>query len=1715
MARELCRSLALAVLVAAAIVASSIHLFAQSKTGTASLAVQVDPADLLTISGGTTVSLKIRLGTGPAYLWGDSAFDCNSAPTIGNPTTISTSGTYTPLLTAVPFNTTSNDYVCVYDPGTTSLNTYVAWPHNGLALAFSQQPTNTAAGVSISPAVTVQVKDSNGILVASSTASVALAITSGTPTTGGPGTLSGTLTQTAVNGVATFNNLSVNTAGTGYSLTATSTGVSAGTSSTFNVTGGAVDHFAISTISSPQTAGTAFQIATIAAKDTNNNTVTGFTSTVTFGGTAGVTGTSAAFTAGILSNASVTPTVAGSNLTLTVTDGSSHTGSASIATINPGSLASFAFALASPQTNGVAFTGPNTLTAKDASGNTITNFNASTNNVIISAVSPLSGTVSGIHGSNVLNLSGDFTNGVANLTSLGMIYTGNAATGTFTATSGGKTGTSGSVTVNAGPLDHFLVEKSGGGAIGTQTAGTAFSLRITAQDVNNNTVTSFTSSASLTSTGALTVSPVTSGAFTAGVLDPQSVTITNTGSFTITATASSKTGTGAAFTVNSGALDHFKVEQSGGGTIGTQTAGTAFILRITAQDVNNNTVTSFTSTASLTSSGALTGSPVPSGAFTSGVLDPQSVKITNTGSFTITATASAKTGTSTAFTVNPGAAAKLAFTTQPGGGTGGTAWTTQPVVTVEDTNGNTVTSSSASIKLSPSSGTFTCTTNPLAALSGVATFASCEVNSIGSGYTLTATSSGLTSATSSAFTITAGTATQLVFTTEPVGGIYSNSFPTQPAVTVQDAGGNTVTTSSASITLAIGTNPSGGVLSGCSSNPLTATGGTASFLSCKISNVTSGNGFTLTATSSGLSTATSTSFDITAGAGLSTPTVGAQTPNPLPRGGSATYSVSVSISPVSACTATLSIAGLTGGASGSFSPSQLVFDAQSPLTSTLTVTTLTTTPVGTQSGINISANGSNGCSGTYTHTTTLVVSGAANPANPSNSTVTASPISIAADGSTPSTITVTLKDASSNPVSGKTVTLAQGSGHSTISAASGPSNSSGVVTFTVTNATAEAVTYTATDTTDSITINQKPVVTFTASKLAFITAPISATAGVCSSQITVQTLDGSNNPTNPSSLVTVALSSNSTGTKGFYSDSGCTASITSVTVATSANAASFYYKDTKAASPVITAAATGGVTSTPTQTETVNGAAAGASLSTVSASPTSLVADGATTSTITVTLLDAYGNPVSGKTVTLAQGTGHSTISAASGSSNSSGVVTFTVKDTTAEAVIYTATDTTDGVTVAPSTATVTFTASKLAITSVNGGANPTAGAAFSVVVQAQDFNGNPANVVANTAVTLSRNAGTGTLGGTLTGTISAGTNSATISGVTYTKAESNVILTATRTSGDSLTIGNSAPFTVNPGAVNSFAISAISGSKTAGTAFTITTITALDANSNTATGFTSPVTFGGTAGVTGTSGAFTAGVLSNASVAPTVAGSNLTVTVNDGSGHTGSATIVTVNPAAATKLAYTTVPTTGTAGTAFSVTVQSQDAYGNPASPTSNTTITLSKASGGGTLSGTLTGTISTSGNSVTISTPVYSKSDTMTLTATAAAGETSLTAVTSGNIVFSAGAPYMLIWSVGPPSSITRGTAISNAMIVLIEDQNGNLTTSTASVALTLYKPTGNDSVSVGTPVTAVSGTATFPSNTVKLGGNQSHPLSDGCYLTASSSGLTSANSTTFAIQ
>lgn len=102
----------------------------------------------------------------------------------------------------------------------------------------------------------------------------------------------------------------------------------------------------------------------------------------------------------------------------------------------------------------------------------------------------------------------------------------------------------------------------------------------------------------------------------------------------------------------------------------------------------------------------------------------------------------------------------------------------------------------------------------------------------------------------------------------------------------------------------------------------------------------------------------------------------------------------------------------------------------------------------------------------------------------------------------------------------------------------------------------------------------------------------------------------------------------------------------------------------------------------------------------------------------------------------------------------------------------------------------------KLVITTISP-SSPVINQNFSITVQAQDTSNNPQNVFTNTTVALSVFNGTGTLSGTITGTINAGSNSVIITNANYDVAETGVVLTATRTSGDILSAGNSAPFTV------------------------------------------------------------------------------------------------------------------------------------------------------------------------------------------------------------------------------------------------------------------------------------------------------------------------------
>jgi hypothetical protein len=252
-------------------------------------------------------------------------------------------------------------------------------------------------------------------------------------------------------------------------------------------------------------------------------------------------------------------------------------------------------------------------------------------------------------------------------------------------------------------------------------------------------------------------------------------------------------------------------------------------------------------------------------------------------SFTVTAAWQSFTSTSTPatpVTLTSGAAAKLVFTTQPVGNVlEGTNFTTSPKVSVEDSSGNVVTSDTGTVTLATATGpggTLTCSTTgfpTIAAVTGVATFTNCQISGLAAAgtYTLSATRGGLTTALSGNVVINAGTATKLALSTQPTVGqnIQAKGTGTFLAsVSVQDANANTVTTATNAVTLAIGTNPSAGVLACTNTGGLTVTSvsGVANFTGCSITKA--GTGYTLAATSSPVLTppVNANAFTITAGA---------------------------------------------------------------------------------------------------------------------------------------------------------------------------------------------------------------------------------------------------------------------------------------------------------------------------------------------------------------------------------------------------------------------------------------------------------------------------------------------------------------------------------------------------------------------------------------------------------------------------------------------------------------------------------------------------------------------------------------------------------------------------------------------------------------------------------------------------------------------------------
>jgi hypothetical protein len=110
---------------------------------------------------------------------------------------------------------------------------------------------------------------------------------------------------------------------------------------------------------------------------------------------------------------------------------------------------------------------------------------------------------------------------------------------------------------------------------------------------------------------------------------------------------------------------------------------------------------------------------------------------------------------------------------------------------------------------------------------------------------------------------------------------------------------------------------------------------------------------------------------------------------------------------------------------------------------------------------------------------TATVSFVLRPNEDSTSTIMAAPATVEADGTSSAAITVTLENNGVH-LAGDTVSLSQGQGDSIISTDDPVSNAAGQVTFSVTDLTAQAVSYEATDLTTATELDSAATVTFTA-----------------------------------------------------------------------------------------------------------------------------------------------------------------------------------------------------------------------------------------------------------------------------------------------------------------------------------------------------------------------------------------------------------------------------------------------------------------------------------------------------------------------------------------------------------------------------------------------------------------------------------------------------------
>jgi uncharacterized repeat protein (TIGR03803 family) len=661
-------------------------------------------------------------------------------------------------------------------------------------LVFTQQPATSKAGSAISPSVTVAVEDQYGNVITSDSSTITLSLNSG------PGALGGTVSANVVNGVATFNNLVLQKAGTDtLAASDVADGLNGFNSAAFSVLPAAASSLVFTTQPSGAPAGTAFS-ATITIEDSFGNVETSDNSSVTLA----ANGPGTLDANSIATVNAVHGVATFHNLILDTTG--SYTLSASDSADNLTGFASNGFTISpAPATTLVFTTQPAGATAgaafgavitiEDQHGNTETSDDSA---VTLSSIGP--GGLGGVVTVNAVNGIATFNDLILDVAGSYTLSASDSADG-----SSGFTSTSFNITASAASQLVFATEPASG------IAGSTISAVVAVEDQYNNIVTTNSSAIALSiNSGPGALGGTVTVNATNGVATFSNLMLNTVGGYTLSAADSTDnlsgfTSTSFNITPSTAAKLVYSTQPAGA------PAGAPFSAVVTIEDQFGNVESSDNSTVTLAANGPGTLSGTVGINAIHGVVTFNNLILDTAGGYMLLAldsTDGLSGFTSNSFNIGVSNATKLVFATQPGDTSAGTAFSA--VVEIEDQYGNVESSDNSEITVSRNSGPGALgggvTVN---AIDGVASLNNLVIDTAGD-YTLSAADAtdALSNFNSALFTITTAAPSQLIFTSSPTTLVAG----TQPSaqVTIEDSFGNIETDDNTHVTVAYYPGPTGG-----------------------------------------------------------------------------------------------------------------------------------------------------------------------------------------------------------------------------------------------------------------------------------------------------------------------------------------------------------------------------------------------------------------------------------------------------------------------------------------------------------------------------------------------------------------------------------------------------------------------------------------------------------------------------------------------------------------------------------------------------------------------------------------------------------------------------------------------------------------------------------------------------------------------------------------